>query len=142
MTKNPRARSRSRFGYPDMNPATLLFLTQELRRARSKHPRRDKNMELIRHYMQQLDLALMDHREGSGNAARVFTTGLQIAVMAIRLVEEGTAGNPYRGNAPDIGGPPDEYVQEQLEKISTERKFTDKDATDLFDKFTVRFTRK
>lgn len=95
MKSRPRG---ARFGYPDMNPATLLFLTQELRRARANHPSNEKNWKLIDHYRDQLHNQLSDYRRGFSDALTVQMTALQIAVMAIRLSEEGVADHPYKGN--------------------------------------------
>lgn len=113
------ARQRGKkFGYPDMNPATLLFLTQELRRARKSHPDNNRTLDLISHYLDRTRRELNEYAQGRSNAMTVQMTALQIAVMAIRLSEEGIAGHPYKGNAPTLPGPLGEHMQAQLDKVS------------------------
>lgn len=106
----------ARFGFPDMNPATLLFLTQELRRARKSHPDNNRTLDLISHYLDRTRRELAEYAAGRSNAITVQMTALQIAVMAIRLSEEGIAGHPYKGNAPTLPGPLGEHMQKVMEE--------------------------
>jgi len=83
-----------------INPETLRNIISELRRARRDHPSKAKNLEVLLYYVNRMGPLLSGHTRGQrGNehvsAADIYANAIIIAVMAIRLAEEGASNYAY-----------------------------------------------
>jgi len=67
----------------------------ELRFTRAKFPHNTHNLAALMEEVGELAQALMHHARGKATSAEVFAEAIQVAVMAIRVAEEGSAEFPY-----------------------------------------------
>lgn len=75
---------------------TLYCIDAELGFARNKFPKNDDLMTALTEEVGGLAKALLHHKHEKGAAKDVFAEAIQVAVMAIRLAEEGSAEFPYK----------------------------------------------
>lgn len=105
-----RSTKRNVGNWPNMRDDTLRAIADELIRARKKHPSQGQHLTFLRSYAAELDLALKsNHHAKSANihgvsATQIYALAATVAAMAIRIMEEGSSGYAYGGNAqaPDL----------------------------------------
>ena len=91
-----KRRTKSNIGqWPNMRACTLKAIAEELVRARAKHPHRGAHIGLAHNYLAEIERAISEHRAGRQSAAQVFAAAATLAVMAVRIMEEGSIGFPY-----------------------------------------------
>lgn len=90
-----------------MHPETLRNIKAELKRARRDYPDRVKNLDVLNHYVQKMPLLLKSHNDGARNVQSidVYANAIIIAVMAIRVAEEGASNFAYADHASVNIGP-------------------------------------
>ena len=79
-----------------MDKRTEYCISAELQFARSKFPGNNLNFPALIEEVGELAKALLDHSYGKCEAKDVYAEALQVAVMAIRIAEEGSAEFPYK----------------------------------------------
>jgi hypothetical protein len=93
-----KRRSKSKVGqWPNMLDSTLKEISSELIRARKKHPHQGGNITMVQISARALVEELGWHRDKKMTASQVYARAAQLAAMAIRVLEEGSAGYPYTG---------------------------------------------
>ena len=98
-----KRRTKSHVGaWPNMRDDTLKAIAEELVRARKKHPNNIRNLDLLIGTSRSLAEELNSNNLGRMTAVQVYARAAQVAAMAIRILEEGSAGFKYAGNS----GPP------------------------------------
>lgn len=94
-----KRRSKINIGqWPNMRDDTLKAIAGELVRARKKHPAKDGNLRMLELGAASLRVELGQHTSRRMTASQVYARAAQVAAMAVRLLEEGTAGFSYMGN--------------------------------------------
>lgn len=86
-----------------LNPVTLNSIKRELVRARRDYPSKDGNLRTLEHFVPQLHMALKAHDDGQMMAVHVYAIAITIAVMAIRVAEEGASNFKYASYVPSPG---------------------------------------
>lgn len=87
-----------------MRDDTLRQIAGELMRARKKHPKIGSHLAFLKSYVDELELSLKsNHHATSANirgvpACQIYALSATVAAMAIRIMEEGSAGFAYAGN--------------------------------------------
>ena len=74
-----------------MNPETLRAIRSELEKARKQYPTNVGNLRILRHFVDQLENEL----QRDAAAVQIFATACCVAVMAIRVAEEGDSKFRY-----------------------------------------------
>lgn len=75
---------------------TEYCISAELKFARAKFPGSNLNFPALVEEVGELAQALLDHRYGKKTSAEVYAEAIQVAVMAIRVAEEGSSEFPYK----------------------------------------------
>ena len=76
---------------------TVACIFEEVRRARGMFKGRNNNFAALIEEVGEFANALLEHSFGKGSEEAVFREGVQVAAMAIRVIEEGSPEFPYRG---------------------------------------------
>ena len=76
---------------------TVACILEEVRRARGMFKGANNNFAALIEEVGELANALIEHKYGKGDEAAVFSEAVQVAAMAIRVLEEGSPEFPYRG---------------------------------------------
>lgn len=84
--------------WPDMRADTIKAISQELIRAREKHPSRDGNLQMLSLANSSLIQEIAQYEIGQISAAQIYARSAMIAAMAIRVLEEGSYQSKYKGN--------------------------------------------
>jgi NTP pyrophosphatase (non-canonical NTP hydrolase) len=71
-------------------------ISAELQFARAKFPGSNLNFPALVEEVGELANALLDHAYGKATSENVFAEAIQVACMAIRVAEEGSAEFPYQ----------------------------------------------
>jgi hypothetical protein len=71
-------------------------ISAELQFARAKFPGNNLNFPALVEEVGELSKALLDHSYGKASAESVFAEAIQVAAMAIRIAQEGSAEFPYQ----------------------------------------------
>lgn len=77
-----------------MRAETLRAISAELIRARKKYPNPTR-LSTLDHFVDVLQAALQDHKNGKGSAVQIFAASLTVAALSVRIAEEGAEGFPY-----------------------------------------------
>ena len=75
---------------------TIRAIYAELRRARDRYPGNIRTMDVLKHFVIELERSLRQHNEDRVHDVDVFSQAIIVAVMAIRVAEEGDAKYKYR----------------------------------------------
>ena len=88
---------------PEIRAATREAIRVELARARNLYPTSDKNLEVLQHFAEALGVHMRMSRGTVGDMITIRTDAISLAVMAIRIIEEGSTGYAYLpdGRKPD-----------------------------------------
>jgi hypothetical protein len=86
-----------------LNVVTKNSIERELQRARRDHPNKDGNLRTLEYFVQQLPLAMRSYDDGQVNALFVYSIAITVAVMAIRVAEEGASNFKYASYVPNPG---------------------------------------
>lgn len=102
-----KRRTRANIGngqWPNMRADTLKQISDELTRARKKHPAPGKHVMLLNSCAADVITEFTEYANDRGSATRIYASSAAVAAMAIRIMEEGSSGSKYRGNtqAPDF----------------------------------------
>jgi hypothetical protein len=79
-----------------MDERTEYCISAELNYARAKFPGNKHKLAALMEEVGELAQALMHHDRGKASAAEVYAEAIQVAVMAIRIAEEGTEEHSYQ----------------------------------------------
>lgn len=71
-------------------------INAELRYARRRFPDNEDMLAALVEEVGEVANALLEHKRGAKPAKPVFAEAIQVAAMAIRLAEEGSAEFPYK----------------------------------------------
>jgi hypothetical protein len=99
-----RSTKRNVGSWPNMRDDTLRMIADELVRARKKHPSKGQHLTFLLSYAAELDLALKSNHHAKSadipgvSASQIYALAATVAAMAIRIMEEGSAGYVYGGN--------------------------------------------
>ena len=74
---------------------TLRHIKSELTRARKDYPDKTNNLNTLEFFVGQLKSALAQHDARMSSALHVYSQAICVAVMAIRVAEEGAADFKY-----------------------------------------------
>jgi len=74
---------------------TSYVIGAELVFARQKFPGNKMMLAALVEEVGELAKALLDHSRGKATAAEIYAEAIQVATMAIRIAEEGSAEFPY-----------------------------------------------
>lgn len=100
--------------WPNMRDDTLKAISDELIRARKKHPDNAGNVAMLETCIQSLRMEMRMHHAGRMSAQQVFARAAQIAAMAIRVLEEGTYGFKYSGSLLKVNAPKEDGALDAL----------------------------
>lgn len=78
-----------------MKTRTFMKLMEEIEFARKHFPNNEHMLAALTEEVGELAQSLIDHSRGKQTAEEVFKEGIQVACMAIRLIEEGDKSFPY-----------------------------------------------
>lgn len=73
-------------------------LSQEISGSRSKFPKNKYKLAALVEEVGELAQALIDHSRSETTTEHVFKEAIQVAAMALRIAEEGSAEFPYKYN--------------------------------------------
>lgn len=79
-----------------MDERTKYCIDAELKFARAKFSGSNLNFPALVEEIGELAKALLDHSFDKADAAEVYAEAIQVAVMAIRVAEEGSSEFPYQ----------------------------------------------
>lgn len=79
-----------------MDDRIQYCIDAELRFARAKFPGSNLNFPALVEEVGELAKALLEHTYGKAKPEEIFAEAVQVAVMAIRVAEEGSAEFPYK----------------------------------------------
>lgn len=79
-----------------MNANTEYVISAELNKARRRFPSNRLMLAALVEEVGELSKALIDHSFNKGSAQEVYNEAVQVAAMAIRVMEEGDPQFPYQ----------------------------------------------
>lgn len=85
---------------PNAICTTVASILEEVRRARGMFAVGENNFAALIEEVGELANALIEHKAGKASEEAVFKEAVQVAAMAIRVIEEGSPEFPYRGPRP------------------------------------------
>ncbi len=75
---------------------TQYDIDMEVAGAREKFPKNEDLIEALGEEFGELCQALLKRKHEKGTDQQVYTEAVQVAAVAIRIIEEGVAGYPYK----------------------------------------------
>lgn len=84
--------------WPNLRADTLKAISEELIRARKKHPHRAGNLAMLRTAESVLHSEMDLNDQNKISSSQIYARAAQVAAMAIRVLEEGTGEHRYAGN--------------------------------------------